>query len=127
MPFESPFPIPANTTQADPAEITLSLYPGTVTLLGIEFPDGCFGLVHIEAYHWDVKLWPENKEGNFSGNDVYVIFEPNYRLVKQPCELVFKGWNEDDTFSHQPIIRLEVIESGGTLVERMARLFTLGG
>jgi len=124
--FEYAPTIPANTAKIDAIETLCLLHSGTITKFEIEYPKGCAGLVHSEVYHWDVKLWPKNEEGTFSGDDIVISFNPGFSLSKTPFELTIKTWNLDDTYSHTPRYRLEVTEAGKSLVEQLRKLFAIG-
>ena len=126
MPFEYAPAIASNTAKVDAVETLAILHPGTITKFEIEYPKGCAGLVHTQVYHWDVKLWPKNEEGDFSGDDVVISFNPDFALAEAPYEIAIRTWNEDDTYSHTPRYRLEVTEAGKSLVEQIRRLFTIG-
>jgi len=126
MPFEFAPVIPANTAKTDAIETKCVLHPGTITKLEIEYPAGCAGLVHSEVYHWDVKLWPKNEEGTFTGDDIVISSNPQHDLSASPYELVFKTWNLDDTYQHTPRYRIEVTDSGKSLLGQLKRLFLIG-
>ena len=126
MPFEYAPAIASNTAKIDAVETVAILHPGTITKFEIEYPKGCAGLVHTEIYHWDVKLWPKNEEGTFTGDDIVIISRPNFELSEAPYELVIKTWNLDDTFQHTPRYRVEVNETQETIGNLIRKLLMAG-
>jgi len=127
MIYEFPILIDPDTQQADATKTTVKLAPGTITLLGIEFPSGCAGLVAVAIYEKTVRLFPTNNEYPFRSDDQYLVFNPNYELTKSPHILTIRAWNEDVRYPHTPIVRFEIIEKGRTLVDRLVRLLMGGG
>jgi len=128
MIYEKRITIPANTPQTAPTLERFRVHPGTLEQVEIEFPTGCAGLVHVQILYQDVQTWPSSLDQDFSGNGSYLVFKETLEVVKAPFEFTIRGWNEDDTYSHTPIIRLQITPFGKTFFERMLRMFAgVGG
>lgn len=110
--------IPANTPSSRPAllpitiggEPELARMSGYVDKVQVVLPDGCAGLVHVYATYDGERVWPANKEGDFSGNNEVIEWDNDgLYLASFPDTIILHGWNDDDTFEHTPALRLRVL------------------
>lgn len=110
--YEFPFTIPANTLKATPAEQEISLAPGTITHVGIQFAPGCHGLVFVQVYRALHQVWPANPGDAFSGNDVVIAFTESYRFTGRPWTLILKGWSPGTEWPHTITFRFTLQPRG---------------
>lgn len=115
--YEKDLPLPANTPRSAPVDVDLSVHPGTVERIAVQFPKGCAGIVHVQIFHWERQVWPNNPSGSFRGNDTVIEFTEDYRLSDFPFVLTLRGWNDDDTYLHTPIVRVQIrpLENSGLM------------
>lgn len=106
--FEFHVTTAADTTKADPAVRELQLRRGVIDRVEVGFPPGCVALLHVAIYRGGALLWPENTDDGFSWDDYTLAFNPFYRLDNEPTTLQVRTWNEDDTYSHEAVIRINV-------------------
>jgi len=124
MIYETRLTIPPNTSQADAVSTDVSIHPGTVTVLEVLFPTGCAGLVHVQIQHWHRQVWPNNPDGDFSGNGSPMTFAEDYEVVDPPFFFTVIGWNEDEFYPHTPIVRFQITPKSVGLLRSLANLFT---
>lgn len=117
---------PANTTEAGAITETVRLGPGVLTLLEIDFPLGCAGLVSCQIAHWDVKRWPSSPDDAFSGNGVNLSYQERFLLDREPYEMDVKVWNLDDRFEHTLTFRFQVVDQKDNLLDVIRRAFAFG-
>lgn len=124
MIYEARLTIPQNTAQADAVSTDLAIHPGTVTVLEVLFPTGCAGLAHVQIQHWARQVWPNNPNGDFSGNGSPMTFAEDYEVNDPPFFFTISGWNEDTLYPHTPIIRFQITPQTPGLLKSLANLFT---
>lgn len=89
----------------------LPLPMGILKEASIFFPWGCAGLAHIRIIHNEHVLYPTNPDEWFSGNNILITFECLYELTENWNRFKIEGYNEDDMYSHTPIIAFVVLPS----------------
>jgi hypothetical protein len=109
MNYEQRLTIPKNTPRSAPAETTLYAHPGVLQRVSVYFPPGPSGLAHVSIWYWERQLWPANPDSDFIGDDLLIDLPEDLELVDPPFEFVIRGWNEDDTYPHTPIVRLQIV------------------
>ena len=107
--YEFALTVPANTPQAAPAELEMPLSPGTVTLVSVQFPRGCVGLVHVQVLDAEHQVWPTNLDGDISGENATISWPEDHDLVDSPYTFTLRAWNLDDTFPHTVTFRCAVM------------------
>lgn len=100
--------IPANTEESDPEKLTCQLTYGIVRGVSISFPPGPMGLAHIVIYRFEHQVWPTNPDESFAWDDYTIEFNEEFDLTERPHTLSLRGWNDDDTHSHEVTVRFEV-------------------
>jgi len=100
---------PANTTKASPTRTDLPLRRGMIDQVQIAFPPGPMGLLHVVIERGGSPLWPANVGAGFASDNFTIVFNPLYELVAAPLALTAVSWNEDDSYSHQVAIRVNVV------------------
>ena len=86
-------------THAEP--VRLAVYPGLVTRVWVGFPPGCFGLAHLQVWHWGWPVWPWSPDESFHWDGYIFTFDDRYPLTSEPYEFVLRAWSFDDTFEHR--------------------------
>lgn len=112
--------IPANTAKADAERITCKLTHGFVRRVSVSFPPGPMGLAHVVIYRYEHQVWPTNPDESFAWDNVTIEFEEEFDLTERPHTLSIRGWNEDDTYSHEVTVRFEVGGEEWGLAELLA-------
>lgn len=107
--YELSLPIPKLTPATDPVSDTIPIHPGVIKQVEVILPAGCVALVHLQIFYWEHQLFPSNPDSSFSGDDARISFAEELEIKEPPFELSVRGWNEDDTFDHTPIIRVSLI------------------
>lgn len=105
--------IPDNTPEASPLELDVVLVPGTIVRVEVQFPRGCVGLVHTQAFFLSHQVWPANEGGSLAGDGALIAWEEDYELPGEPFGLRLVGWNDDDTFDHRITWRFALREASG--------------
>ena len=113
--------VPAETTEANPAELVMRLTAGTVYRVSVGFPLGCVGLVHVAIDRFKHQVWPSNPGASFAWDDYNVDFAEEYELREAPCTLVLRAWNEDDSFAHTVTCRIGVRAPLRAVLGKVAR------
>ncbi len=122
MQYEVDLAIAPLTTKAAPVEVEFPVVAGTVDQVQVEFPAGCMGLVGVRIYWREFQLWPTNREGWFRSDDFVISFPESLELTEAVPLLRAVGYNDDDYFTHTPIVRLSITKTQETLEERVAAL-----
>lgn len=124
MIYELEIPLPKNTALATPAVYELPVHPGIVKQVEIYFPRGCAGLAHVRIFVWGHPIWPTNPDSWFTGDDTLLRYPEDLELRDPPFMFTIYGYNEDDTYPHTPIVRLQITPREKDLATIMARMFT---
>lgn len=98
--FQAEIEVPPLTLPSAPLITRLSVYPGITTQEWVGFPRGCYGLAHMQIWHWEWQLWPWTPQTSYHWNDYMFTFYDRYPITEEPLELVIKTWNDDDTYPH---------------------------
>ena len=125
MIYEKRLTIPALTLESAKVSATCEIHPGTVKHGEIYFPPGVSALAHIQVYFWDRLIWPTNPNSDFTGDNTLLSFPENLVIIEPPYEFVVKGWNEDDTYPHTPIVRFQ-IDAETQTIAALLRMLALG-
>jgi hypothetical protein len=120
--YEKILSIPKLTSVANPASVVIPVHPGRVNSVEVFFPDRCAGLAHLVITMWGRQVWPSNPDSFFTGDGTSIKFAEDLDLVDPPYEFVAYGWNDDDTYLHEPIVRIEITPADHTLEQLFARL-----
>jgi len=100
--------VPANTTENDPAEEVVKLTHGVITMVEVEFPPGCAGLVRAFIRRSLHQVWPSNQGGQFRTDGRAIRWNDYYELFDEPLELTVGAWSDDDFYSHDVLFRFEL-------------------
>ena len=122
MIYEKRITIPKNTPAYAPALTTIPIHPGVLQQVQVYFPPGCCALAHVVIKYWERQLFPTNPDSDFTGDDTLIEFSEDLEIVDPPYEFVVLGWNEDDTYSHTIIVRMQIIPHDRSLRNILTRL-----
>jgi len=100
MLFQAEILTPANTPASAPIVTRLAVYPGVTRRVWAGFPQGCYGLAHMQIWHWGWQVWPWTPQTSFHWNNYQFTFEDRYPIMEEPLEFVIKTWNLDDSYDH---------------------------
>lgn len=107
--YERSLTVPANTTEDSPIRLVWPLSRGVITRMTVFFPPGCAGLAKLRIYRGHMQLWPNDLGEWIKGDGREVLVESYYELTSYPYELTVEAINEDDTYSHTPILRCIIV------------------
>lgn len=124
--YEKRITVPANTPEADQVSVELAVHPGTVEQVEISFPKGCAGLVGLRIFYWEHQVWPTNLEEVFRADGETIHFNEDFELPGAPFLFQIRAFNQDDTYQHQPIVRLKIAPFGTTFREIFTKQFGMG-
>ena len=105
-------PLPPLTPIAVPINYHIPVHAGVLALLEIEFPSRCAGLAHVWVTRGTLQIAPFNPGGTYSGDGRVISINLNLSIDDEPFSLDVWGYNDDDTFSHTPTVRVNVKENG---------------
>jgi hypothetical protein len=95
------------------------------------FPTGCACLAHVRVFRSAHQLWPSNLDGSFASDGEFLDFDEDYPVLDFPFELLFAGWNDDDTYPHTITLRLGITQPAApaqpSLADRVRQLLGVGG
>jgi hypothetical protein len=100
---------PANTLRTAPTQLLARLTKGVVTRVAVQIPLGVKALTGAEIWRGDHKVWPQNPDGFFKGDDVIIEWDEDYLLEDEPLQLRLRVWNDDDSFQHTITFRFGVL------------------
>lgn len=108
--FSQSITIPKNTAIAAAITQDITLMKGFVTSGEIIIPPGCAGLVGLSIYDQATQLYPGTATTWLTGDNADITWDTDYDVpnVGGTYKLTIHGYNLDDTYQHQPIIRLWV-------------------
>jgi hypothetical protein len=127
MIYEKRITLPKNTTRAVPVMAEIEIHPGFIRQVEVVFPAGCVGLVGLTLWLWERQLWPVNPDSFFSGDDVHLVIPEDLQIIDPPFVIGVRGWNEDDTFPHRPIVRIQVTPFENDVSTLLANLLNISG
>lgn len=110
MLYEYKLDVPANTEKAEPEEKEMLITVGILVKVDIFMPDGSVGLCHAVVKDGQFQIMPINAEGDIATNGILVTGIYHYEIKSGHQILTLKGWNEDDTYSHEITCRLNVMK-----------------
>jgi len=102
--------MPKNGSSTNQHVEHLKLDKGLIKMLIIQIPAGHAGLTHFAIYRGDSQVWPKNADKKFTGDNIVLPFDHEwYPLLVEPYELIFRGWNEDDTYDHTVYLYFQLL------------------
>ena len=101
--------VEANTPRNSAKTVNIKTTAGVVHQVGIMFPDGCAGLVHVQLWHGGHPFIPVDPMMDVAGNNETVNITEFYKLFPGFNIITVRVWNEDDTHSHTIRVRIGVL------------------
>lgn len=92
--------VPANTLKSAPLVQRLPLDQGSVSIVEINFPPGCAGLVSCVLMYGSIQVIPWNADGSLYGDNRTFRLDVNLPVKAPPFEFQVKLWSDDDTYPH---------------------------
>lgn len=112
MQFTYPIEVEPDTTESSPERLQIKLCVGILKKVSVYFPWGCAGLVGVRIMHYEHQLYPTNPDEWFTGNEIFIEYESEYLIVEGPNEFKIEAYNEDDFYTHTPIVGFNVLRGG---------------
>lgn len=109
--FPSRITTQANTTAASPLETAISLPRGTLERITVVIPSGHAGLTGLALQYAGEHVWPWGPNTWLEGDDEVVESDIGFSL--EGANLIVRTYNTDDTFDHDHLIRLVVLDPRG--------------
>lgn len=111
-PFEQLITVAAGVTSGSPTSQAFALVKGFVSKVWIRFPQGPAGLLKIAIFNEATQLWPGTAATWFRGDNEIIEFDTEYDvpLVSAAYKLTLKGYNDDDSYSHDALVRIWVVK-----------------
>ena len=106
MQYEQSILIPKNTPIETPVLADLQVHSGNLTHVEVYFPPRCAGLAHLRIFYWERQIYPSNPDSYFTADGYPIAWSEDLDLVDPPFRFSLRGWNDDDTFPHTPIVRM---------------------
>jgi hypothetical protein len=75
-------------------ESELAICYGVIHFIGIRFPDGCQGELHVQLFHGKDPVAPTNPDESYSGDGMYIPIREFYEIATGPSFLTAKTWND---------------------------------
>lgn len=120
--------VPKNTTESQPQISYQKLPIGIIKEVGYEFPEGCKGLAHLTIWVGSVQQWPRSQDLSYYGDALFRSFPEHFELPQASNLIIFKCWNEDDTWPHTITVHITVLpEDEPTWVNKLLHMFLGGG
>ena len=98
--------IPPNTPKSDPVTTSLELEEPVITKINVLVPPGVWLLAGIQIFYGIHQFLPKPKDTWLVGSGESLTFDVFWDAPGKPYRVIFKGYNEDDTFEHRYIIRI---------------------
>jgi hypothetical protein len=102
--------IPSLTPIETPVNTSISIHEPFISGIEIYFPPGCAGLAWVAIYLNGKLLSPASGSGeNYHHGEGPINWIGKIRAVAGESDsiLEIRGYNEDDTYPHTPIIRID--------------------
>ena len=100
---------PKNTPETSKMLTILQVVPGRVTKVEIQFPPGPQGLCHLHINRAVHQVWPANPDASYKGDSQIIVIPADYVIATPPYQFECFTWNEDDTYDHEVIVRMDIM------------------
>jgi len=100
--------VPAQTPELTPLETRIGVTSGLCREQWFMFPDGLYGLTHLQVWHHGWQVWPWTGLTSFHWNNYVYHTQDSYPLTAEPYEFVVKCWNDDDSYLHHVTVALVI-------------------
>jgi len=100
--------IPPNTPKDNPKEAKITLEGDILTEITIVIPPGHAALTGIALLYGIEQIAPLPSGEWFTGDDERIAWVERWGIPEGKAEITLRGYNEDDTYEHSFICRLEV-------------------
>jgi hypothetical protein len=123
-----PITVPANTPKTSPVRVSMQLTAGTIVAVGVQFPPGPLGLVHVYVQKGLYQIWPSNTEADFSSDNETIRWAEDIAVSADAALLVGFGYSLDSNYSHTVTVRISLLPAaaGSDLSGQIAALLSGG-
>ena len=94
--------VPSLQPALTPQRTVIKVTAGIAREQWFMFPDGPYGLVHMQVWHHGWQVWPWLPRESFHWNNYVFHIQDRYPFTAEPFEVVVKTWSFDD-FYDQPV------------------------
>lgn len=107
--FEFTLTVPAGTAKDAPATLDCKLCHGIIHHYGIQFLEGCNGLVYVAIDDGTHQAFPINRDEAFHANAAVIEKTTFYPLETTPYKLKLRAWSPDCTYAHTIVARFDIL------------------
>jgi len=117
--------IPASTSATAPYSEVMPVGFGVIKRCEVYIPTGSAGLAGLRVLRGAYQLYPTSPGQWFYGDDVTIFVNDSYEFIDPPYAVEVQGYNDDTSYDHDIIVRLEILPpSEITNQNLLALLFT---
>jgi len=98
-----------NTLEGDPKETQLAICYGVIHFIGIRFPDGSQGELHVRLFHGEDPVTPTNPDGSYSGDGQYIPIREFYEIADGPSFLKARTWNDSTSKTRSCQVHIQLL------------------
>lgn len=98
--------IPPNTGKDEQISVLCPLTYGMIEKLDILFPPGPCGFVGVAVDRFNTQILPTNPDSWFISDSETITSIESIAIHDRPFEIVFRGYNLDDTYTHTIYLRI---------------------
>jgi len=100
--------IPANTEETSPLEKEVKVEGEVIDTIQIVIPWGHGALAGLAIFYGLEQVAPRPSGTWFKGNNQVIEWRELFTIPERKANLVLKGYNDDDSYSHTFIVRFVV-------------------
>jgi hypothetical protein len=100
---------PAGTGEDPGKESELAICYGVIHFIGIRFPDGSQGELHVQLFHGKDPVAPTNPDESYSGDGQYVPIREFYEILTGPSFLTAKTWNDNASKARGCQVHIQIL------------------
>ncbi|KKN00281.1 hypothetical protein LCGC14_1139420 [marine sediment metagenome] len=109
--FRARISTPRSTAASAPQSTTVALARGTLERLWIVVPSGHAGLTGVALQDAEEHIFPWGPGSWLEGDEEVVEVRLDYEL--SGSSIVVRTYNEDDTYSHDHLLRFQILDPAG--------------
>lgn len=99
----------ASTSKADAKETRIRVWGGVLHYIGIRFPDGCGGLLHVQVRQADQPVMPTNASADIADDGWLVEAKFHYKMQAGTNLIRILTWNDDTALAHSCRVRIGIL------------------
>lgn len=127
--------VPADTAEAEPAELEMEVTAGVIKYIGVVHPRGVKAMVGTRIFYHEHQIFPNNPEEAARGDGAVEGGEVHLALTEPPFILIARGDSPGTSYSHDIPILINILpfeaaepwKAQSPLLTRIARTLGIGG